>query len=223
MHRRVVLSLAILLGLATAAHANLSINVGSHNLNPNQAGQVIFIEVTGGVNTQPIDTVNSISSHDSVLQLAGGGGGVGGPAPAGEPKLTEVNAVTGTIFDGNTADSPPGQVGFSSEQFWNVGVVNDGSPANFYPNPGVLLKVTIDTTGVTSGTFALIMDETNDVFNGYSSNYSNSPPEAGDLALDFDIINGSVTIVPEPSTVVLGLLAAAGLGLVAIRRRRARG
>jgi len=34
--------------------------------------------------------------------------------------------------------------------------------------------------------------------------------------------NGSITIVPEPTSVVLGLFAAAGLAAVAVRKKRAR-
>jgi hypothetical protein len=36
------------------------------------------------------------------------------------------------------------------------------------------------------------------------------------------LVNGTITIVPEPGSIVMGLFAAAGLGAVVIRRRKAR-
>src|SRR5262245_29726020 len=91
MHRRVVLSFAILMGLVAVAQAAPTIVVGSHGPYPQAASVTIDIFVTG-MGTG----VNAITGLD--LWVAVGPNPTSAPAPAGQPKINGVDVVTGTGF-----------------------------------------------------------------------------------------------------------------------------
>src|SRR5262249_12848293 len=76
------------------------------------------------------------------------------------------------------------------------------------PN-GTLAFVELDTTGVAPGVYDFLL--TSQTFGP-----SDLPPFG---APGTNIIEGTLTVVPEPSTVVLGALAGLGLTVAAYRRR----
>jgi len=213
MHRKVGLAFVVLACLATAAQA-ATITVGDHQLLPNTAGQTIVITVTGGDATQGV-ALNA--------QIADGGPDAAdlGGTPAGlGPAFTGGSVTAGTIYAANnTGDqdlntpNPPGQPLPFRQVFWHQTSTASGSVAA----NGILAILTVDTTGFTSlspgdlglGKWSLIL----------GPNQINGPTNFGSFTPT--IIDGSITIVPEPTSVVLGLFAAAGLGAVAIRKRRA--
>jgi len=154
--KRLALSLAVLLSAASVGAA-ITIDLGNPKLLPNTANQKIPITVTGG----PDEVV---SGADLFFQLGDGGALVEGtdtsppyikfapfvddPNPANDG----VDPITGTIFATN--HSEPWTVG-GTDLFYSASVTTSTGtiPAN-----GLLTTVTLDTTGVTNGTFQLRMD-----------------------------------------------------------------
>jgi len=82
------------------------------------------------------------------------------------------------------------------------------------------VTLTIDTTGIGGGVFALEMIGNNND-DGIALNVGPSTFLFGNGGGISTIIDGTI-VVPEPSSVVLSLLGIAGFGVVAIRKRRAR-
>jgi hypothetical protein len=85
----------------------------------------------------------------------------------------------------------------------------------------LLGEIMVDTTGFFSGSWSLTMNTaagpTDIIAWGDVSNPFPPTDPAGSLFID-----GSIS-VPEPTSVVLGMFAVAGLAIVAIRKRRAYG
>jgi hypothetical protein len=77
----------------------------------------------------------------------------------------------------------------------------------------VLATITLSTVGVAPGTYALILGGTPAALS--SSEFYNA---AGETIVP-TIINGSVTIVPEPTSLALACCGAIGVGLAARRKR----
>ena len=80
---------------------------------------------------------------------------------------------------------------------------------------GLVATLIIDTTGFFGGLWDLQLTglalEENVGNTGFIGNITTE-----------SITNGTISTIPEPSSVVLGLFAIAGFGVVAIRKRRAR-
>lgn len=211
MLRKVSLGFAFVLCLASVSQAATSIVVGNHLLLPNTANQKIEILVTGGdqiqgvnlnaqIGTDPTSAVTPVFQFDANQHLVFPG-----------PNLSTLLAA-GSIF------APPTGFGENDVTFfpalWQAGsATSSGTVAA----NGVLATLYIDTTGFFSGTWALNLADTiggptdwaGSIFNG------NEVPNPV-------ITDGSITIVPEPTSVVMAMFGVAGLGAVAIRRRRAR-
>jgi len=114
---------------------------------PNTANQVISIQVTGG---------ESIAGEDFYTQIGDGGSFLGGTDT--KPAFTNVDVLGGTIFSpsnngayGDPNGTPPGS-NAAHPLVWVDGTTTlSGSlPAN-----GLLATLTLDTTGLNSGTFPL--------------------------------------------------------------------
>jgi hypothetical protein len=189
-------AVAIAACTAMAASAAPTITVGNHQLLPNTPGQVISILASGE------GAADAIAGVDLFLVIGGGTSG---------PIATNFDLIgAGTIFAANNN----GQQGFGAEYDPPsrdlVGLVTTTS-GTVSPN-GVLAYVTLDTTGLTSGDFTLSI--TNELF-GPSVLYATGGASTV-------LIDGTLSVVPEPSSVVLGLFGVAGVAAVAIRRRRVR-
>jgi hypothetical protein len=180
--------------LAADPAAAATIDVGNHLLLPNTPGQVFTIDVAGG------DLVQGV---DFFLQVADGG-----PEAAGfedGPEITGVDILDGTIFDGNHTGEAAG--GPLIPQFWQSGTTTlTGTVAA----EGLLATVTIDTTGFFAGSWELLAKDT-------LMGDSNFPT----TGVTTNVTNGRLTIseIPEPSTLALGLVLA-GLGCLHGRRGR---
>lgn len=200
MHRRVVLALGLLLCVPAIAQAASSIVVGNHILAANTAGQTIQLNVVGDIKVGAVDLFMVIN---------------GGTGPA--PVVTAVDLTTGTIFaSGNTGLGLFGAPYDPPSLLPAALTTSTAANPTLYPIAnGLLATVTFDTTGVPAGVYSWSL--TSHPFGptdlGTDANFENIVP---------DITNGSLTIVPEPASVVMGLFAAAGVGVVAIRKRRAR-
>ena len=195
MLRRTIFATMLLISSASAAMAAPMIVAGNHVLLPNTAGQKIMI-MTSGEEGDEFQGVN--------LHLAIGDGG---------PIVTGIDLIgPDTLLFGNNM----GQYGYFDPLFdaptRQPAMTATTAAGTIGPN-GVIAVLTLDTTGIAPGQYSLSLTH----------------PEIGpsDLPVFFEttiLQDGFLTVsaVPEPSSVVLAVVAAGGLGAVAIRRRKAR-
>ena len=185
------------------AQAALIMDVGSIALNPGQAGQerVFQVENTGGA---PVDTLgiqfNIQIGDGSALLLA--------------PTITQVDILTGTIF---ATDNSGLSGGMDTVHRWEISTLENGSP----PTPSVptafstAATVTFDTTGFGAGSWDVS-------FTVPSGSTAYIDPASGN-PLPMTLIDGTLTIVPEPVNVALGIFGSILAGVQLLRSRRVRG
>ena len=179
------------------------INVGTHQLNPNESGQQIQIAVNGTENIQGV-VFN--------VQVADGYPAVDGSSVDG-PNITDVDLIApGTVF-GDVSNNGNNDIA-ATPQAWTVGT---STGSGTVPADGVLGILTIDTTGWSSGTWPLMLDGT---FNG-DTNFQSPTGQIYPEITNGWIKIGSGSPVPEPSMMVMTIWAI-GLGLVFAWRRRRR-
>ena len=123
------------------------------------------------------------------------------------PTIGTVDLVTGTIFaDNHTGSRDKGSL--PRQAFWET---TTAAGAIAIPPAGLLARIEIDASGLTSGTYDLtlttVLGQSTVLFDEMANVVV---PNNGEP------IKGSITIVPEPS----GGLACAGLVLIAWCRRR---
>ncbi|MCP4376099.1 MAG: PEP-CTERM sorting domain-containing protein [bacterium] len=180
------------LGMFTSAvFATPIINVGSHQLQPNTAGQTIQLFVSGG------DAVAGVNFY---AQIDGGGSAVPGGVDVG-PIFTNLDILTGTIFATNN-NGQSGGPGYPQLAIGST-VLNSGSVAA----DGLLATLTVDTTGVSSGDYAFLLSGT-----------LNGDTDFADVNIYPTITNGTIHVTPEPAS--MALLGLGSLVVLRTRRRR---
>jgi hypothetical protein len=181
----------VLLG-ARPAPGEIYIRVDNVKLLPDTPGQTVPVLLT-------TDAADRVAGCNFNVEIGGAGpdfGGVDGP------RITGVDLVTGTIFDGNNR----GQTNINSlGQLAMYSIVTEGGTV---PAGGLLATLTIDTTGFTTPgtTWTLALGQTN---NG-PTNFAPDPAIITDC---------SIMLVPEPAAAAL--LGLGGLAML-IRRRPAK-
>jgi hypothetical protein len=179
--------LSILL-VASVAMAGQVIDVGGHYLLPNSADQWVEVSVSGG------DAVMGLNFYAQV-----GDGNFDGLSPHLGPRITSVDILTGTIFAGNNtgqSKAPEGDPDPEVYSQWDGAQTTTATAA--VPASGRVARVNFDTTGFAGGTwdFELAGTAVGD------TDFADTP---------IAITNGSITITPEPSGLIMlaGALAAA--------------
>jgi hypothetical protein len=223
MQRRVFLAFAVLLCLPVAAQS-AAINVGSHLLLPNTPNQQVPIFVTGTELVNGVDllaTVGNVASPSNVLS----------PAADHSPTITNADIIgaagfPATILTGQAGvPTNPQPATATSRTVWYGDTT---ATLNFTAlDNGVFGTLVFDTTGIFAGalqkTWALRLGQGNSVDIGTGSTSDLGTNDVGDPFVPM-IVDGNVfiaaAIIPEPSSIVLALFAAAGLADVAICRRR---
>jgi hypothetical protein len=248
--QKLATNLAIVFCAASSAQAvGLSIVVGQHNYSPGTGVVVIPIVVTGSnpvhgtdLSVQLGGTPTSYFTHtQGSVAPSGiappityeGSEQYNNPTPgAGSPVLSPSMWDAHPNYFGDSTDGThpnddiptiPGSPGYgthSREGTWFTGslVFNSISPALglINPNNGVEVNLVVNLTGFGPGTWALRLS------NAAAAGQTDFVDLAGNFVPTV-ITDGAVTITPEPTSFVLGLFAAAGLGVVvAIRKRHAR-
>ena len=180
--------------------ADIVIDVGSHELVANTANQLVWISIVStDVGVDPL--VKGVSLNAQI----GDGGVIAGGTTEG-PKFQAVDLINGTIFE----SSNEGQVSSVETDYLQVWELNTASSQPEVAASGLLVTLTIDTTGYFDGEFDLQLKST--------ANGSTEFPIQGDTLIP-TISDGSIVItgVPEPSScLVLGF----SFATVLFRRRR---
>ncbi len=119
-------------------------------LSANTANQVISIYVTGG---------EAIAGEDFFAQIGDGGAFLGGVNS--KPSFTNVDVIAGSVFAGNNngAFGDPNGVGPPGSNAAHPLIWLDGTTtvSGTTPASGLLATLTLDTTGLSSGTFPLVL------------------------------------------------------------------
>jgi hypothetical protein len=156
---------------ATASLASAAaINAGTHTLAPNMPGQQVQIHVTGG---------EAVSGIDLFVQVGDGGTTVGGDDTG--PRITQLDLVSGTIFAANHTDvfTDPAPL------IWGATTTTTGGTV---AASGLLATLTIDTTGITTGQFDLILNPP-----------ATGPTAFADAGVVTSLTNGSLQIGAAPT------------------------
>lgn len=206
MQRRVFLLLGLLLAAPLVAQANTISLQGSGLLAAETPNQTLTLVISGP---------DSYSDSNFRSTISAGGPGISavfGDNLTAIPVGSLASSVWVNGF-GGIAGAPNGTTLDSTGRALEVsfGTAGFGS----VNTQGIYAVFTVSTVGIAGGTYILDMTGT-DLFNGLDEN---GDPIA--VPLQFGPITLTVPAVPEPSSVVLGLFAAAGMAAVVIRRRRA--
>jgi hypothetical protein len=183
----------VLIGVPVVQAQNLpTIDVGVHLLLPDTPSQLVTIDVGGGVPVQALD-IN--------VQVADGGPVAGGMIVG--PGFT-ADILSGTIFAHNYVNyvNHNSDLHDGNQYMWYSLTTDSGT----VETNGLLVTLDFDTTGFTGGSWPLIMSGT---IHG-STNFG---------SIGASIINGSISIVPEPASAALAALGFAGLAAWAWRRK----
>jgi hypothetical protein len=198
---------AVFVFTATQSANAIVIDVGSHVLQANTGGQAIQIAVqfeTGDPNVTGLNLSAQIGDGTSLLT---------DPEPVfdGTPGTFDGLDLTGSIWTANSNSvSGNGVPRITFPQLASGSITFDNSGDDVTPD-GLLLTFLVDTAGFSSGTFDLSfqgteLGDTTFILQG-----------GGSIAPN--ITNGSITIVPEPSS---GILILIGMGVLAFGARCSR-
>ena len=201
------------------------INAGDHVLQANTANQTI--PIFAFFTSSAAHSVTSTGGLQFNVRL-GDGAGVAGSAPvfqgASVPAAGTQTGIqfAGTIWDGAQVDiagTAPVDLGGGTvaDQFGSMGIsfITNSNFRALDAGPQLVAKLIIDTTGVSSGTFAITLDGAE-----LGKTYFQSATDVN-LANNTIINNGRFIVsVPEPSTLVM--IGCASLAGMAIRRRIAK-
>jgi hypothetical protein len=172
-------------------------------LQKDQAGQAVQITVEGD---------EAVAGLTFSVQIADGGPGPITQGLIDGPDITAIDILSGTVFGANNqgADDPGSYLQFATRTTTTVA----NTTIQLSAQPARLATVTLDTTGVAPGTYDLILGAAPSAL-GTTEFYS----LVGNTLTPV-LVNGSVVIVPEPSGLALGCLAALA-AVAALKLRRA--
>jgi hypothetical protein len=203
--------------LPATAQAVITISFGNHSL-------------SGGLQTFAVmissDAGEEINAVDLYVQVEGGDadGGVypkavsvdmQGPGTVGTAVST-TQAAYGDPWDTISDQAGDGAGSTGYQPAFALFANATSGPSSDFPASGVLAYITWDSSGLAGGVYNVFLSST-DLGDTLVAKTS-GPLELG---VDYFLIPGSFTI-PEPSSVVLGLVAVAGFAAVCVRRYRRR-
>lgn len=190
-------AVALIFGGGMACTAQIVIDVGSHTLQPNVAGQVIEFSAS---NTS-LTTDFSFQGFEFNLQVGDGGAAAGGVSNG--PRFTAVDLVTGTPFEGNSVGTYDASGSLQSLHpllaFYGT-LTLTGDAVLRAGETRLIARVTFDTTGLNAGSWSLAASNT---VNGPTKFVNvDVPGDDGNGNLFPYVYEGTVTLqgvpVPEP-------------------------
>ncbi len=239
MQRAAVLTLVLLFGLAVVAQADPVVTLGTYNVAPGVASIPIQIFAYQDPTSGPNGAVEGLDLNIAIHDTSGNDHPPGGPMfTAGLPGQGATlnsayvggvganggiggDVLTGTIFGAFAGHTVPADGGQSDSQGINLLAVGTGGtflPLGTQGSPSLIATVYISTVGVAPGTHWTLS----------IGGFQNGDPGPAQGPLDFSdggifntaLTDGTINVVPEPSSVLMALFAAAGLAAVAVRRAR---
>jgi hypothetical protein len=170
--------LALALQLCVVARA-ASVTVGNHLLMANTPNQTFTIQITGG---------EQVAGEDFFAQI--GDGGMYNSGVDTKPVFSNVDILSGTIFASNNAGAQLDPI--PHPLIWDVGTITASGSVSAN---GLLASLTIDTTGLSSGTFPLLLTG---VASTKSPDNNTRLNDATGTPIPLTIANGSLMISTLP-------------------------
>jgi hypothetical protein len=217
----VLFAAVAVLGLAIRASASPTITVGNYDLLPNTPGQLIPLYVSGIVPNAGPNNPNFPGNVNGVVLsvgIANGGipyGGTLGPA------ITSIDVDAGpTIW--TVPSTPAGHQPPHEYYFGQLAEVDFLTNTGFVNVPfGLFATLVIDTSGINAGIFPMTLSGGVVEDNFGNTEFSGNLPNGTAITyLCFNGTAGQITIVPEPSSMVLAAIGLTGLAAWGWRRKR---
>jgi hypothetical protein len=199
--RAAVVATVLVVGTSSSSRAITVTAPADVLLQKNTAGQTLQIMVSG---------VEEIAGLSLAVQIADGGPGPVTQGLIDGPDITNVDLLGSAIFGANNEGVD--DVGSFPQLARRSVLTQPNTTIPLSNQPALLATITLSTVGVAPGTYALILG-------GIPAALSNTEffSAAGDTLVP-TFVNGSVTVVPEPSSVMLAVLAGA-TAIIAGRRK----
>ena len=196
----------LVLVFPAVVRANDVINVPNVTLLPNTPNQLVTVTITG---------TSQVAGEDFFAQI--GDGGTFNNGVNTKPVFSNVDILTGTIFTGNNtgATKDPGGPESAHPLIWVDGTTtNSGTVLD----NGLLATLTIDTTGVSSGTYPLLLKgvATSLTPGGFSTRLL----DGSAVPVPLTINDGSITVSDVPEPLALPALGVLSCLLLSRGRRR---
>lgn len=179
---RCLIVVALISVFNPAANA-ANVAVGNHLLLANTPNQVITIQITGG---------EQVAGEDFFAQI--GDGGAYNSGSNSKPAFTNVDIIGGSIFAANNtgAQGDPTVGNAAHPLIWaDATVTGSGSVAA----SGKLATLTIDTTGLSSGSFPLVLTG---VASSIGPNNNTVLNDSNGLAIPITVQNGTLMVSTLP-------------------------
>ena len=223
MRRTISLFLALMLCLAAVAQASPTITVGEYDLFLNTAGQTIVLYVSDIVPNAG-DTAAPGNVNGMVLSVAINEGGVAYGGTPG-PIITSIDVDSGPSI-WVAPNSPAGHNAPATFNDGQLALIAFTTVSGFVNvSDGILATLVIDTTGFGPGIHKLTLTGGVIADNLGDTELSGNLPDGTEILYNssfFGETAGEIFLDPEPSSVVLGLSAIVGFGVVVLRKRRSR-
>jgi hypothetical protein len=211
------LALAAVLCLPATAHAVITITFGNHSLNGGLQTFAVMISSDAGEEINAVDLYVQVEGGDAdgmpypkAVSIDMQGPGTVGSA------VSTTQAWYGDPWDTTSDQAGDGAGSTGYQPAFAVFANATTGPNGDFPASGVLAYITWDSSGVPAGVYNVLL---------WSSDLGDSlvAKTSGPLELgtEYHLVPGSFSI-PEPSSALLALLAAAALATVGVRRHRAR-
>jgi hypothetical protein len=194
--KRLAVAAFALCATAATTQAQLTINVGSITVTGGPGALGSDLNPTIQLNLNNPGSAVFIGGMDFAIKIAAGG-----------PSISSVDLLTGTIFESNHTGPIPVSTTDHS-QCYTLSRDLTLSPPQLPSGSSLIASVTLNTSGVSPGTYDLLLSSSD----GQTAYY-----DAAGNPVGVNIANGSLTVVPEPEQYA----AVAGIGLlvVAVARR----